>query len=82
MVAASLVAAQTPDAAQEPAPDVVTIDPGYSVGWFDCVWREDTLYVATREQFGYYLKLSCYADGRLSEIARAPRRGAPRPAAV
>lgn len=72
-IVASLTGAQTPNSSENTKWQATAIDPGYSVGWFDCVWRDDTLYVATRERFGYYLKLFSYYDGRLTE-AGVPSR--------
>lgn len=73
LIMASLVGAQTSDSLEQTTWQWTPIDPGYSVGWFDCVWRNDTLYVATRERFGYYLKLFSYYDGNLDEVGAASR---------
>jgi len=70
---ASLGGAQTPDSTGAETWKAVTLDPGYSVGWFDCVWRDDSLYLATKESLGYYLRLICYHNGQFFEVAQVPR---------
>ena len=73
LLTAPLTNAQTSDPAEPVTWQWTAVDPGYSVGWFDCLWRSDTLYLATRESFGYYLKLFSYVDGKLA-VAGLPAR--------